>query len=140
GRAWLAQAGMSLEAACFDAASDLDAFLSANALPGHAVYTVVLRRKDVTLPLTARSWRPGDRIRRGGGRGTRKLQDLFVDARIPAAQRSRVPVVTDASGIVLAVIGVAVSELALPHGAWQEREESGESGGWLTLAYLSTEL
>jgi len=34
--------------------------------------------------------------------GTKKLQDLFVDAKIPAAVRRRLPVIADAEGIVWA--------------------------------------
>lgn len=53
-------------------------------------------------PLTARTWRPGDRMRPLGLGGTKKLQDLFVDAKIPAAVRRRLPVIADAEGIVWA--------------------------------------
>ncbi|HEX2645667.1 MAG TPA: tRNA lysidine(34) synthetase TilS, partial [Candidatus Dormibacteraeota bacterium] len=37
--------------------------------------------------------RPGLRIRPAGGRGTRKLQDLFVDARVPREERDAWPLV-----------------------------------------------
>jgi tRNA(Ile)-lysidine synthase len=39
-----------------------------------------------------RSWRHGDRIRPLGMSGSRKLQDIFVDAKVPAARRSGIPV------------------------------------------------
>ena len=42
--------------------------------------------------LVVRSWRPGDRMRPLGLGGSRKLQDIFVDAKVPAAQRPEVPV------------------------------------------------
>jgi len=50
--------------------------------------------------LYLRSWRAGDRISPLGLRGTKKLQDVFVDAKIPAPQRSGVPVLECAGEIV----------------------------------------
>nr|WP_233262099.1 tRNA lysidine(34) synthetase TilS [Vitiosangium sp. GDMCC 1.1324] len=55
-------------------------------------------------PLTVRTRRPGDRVR--GPAGSRKLQDVLVDRRIPAERRDALPVVTDAGGGVLWVPGV----------------------------------
>jgi tRNA(Ile)-lysidine synthase len=40
----------------------------------------------------ARSWRPGDRMRPYGMEGSRKLQDIFTDARVPADRRGHIPV------------------------------------------------
>ena len=42
--------------------------------------------------LYARSWKPGDRMRPFGMRGSRKLQDIFVDAKVPADRRLDIPV------------------------------------------------
>ena len=42
-------------------------------------------------PAIVRSWQPGDRIRTPGG--TKSLQDLFTDRKIPREERPRVPVV-----------------------------------------------
>jgi tRNA(Ile)-lysidine synthase len=57
--------------------------------------------------LELRGWRKGDRIRLGYG--TKKLKKLFAERRIPASQRASVPVLTDQSGRVLWVPGVARS-------------------------------
>lgn len=61
-------------------------------------------------PLVVRSWRSGDRHRplRLGGR-SRKLQDLFVDRKVPRADRARVPIVLDADGRIVWVMGFGVS-------------------------------
>lgn len=40
-----------------------------------------------------RNWRPGDRYLPLGAPGTRKLQDLFTDRKIPATERLQLPVV-----------------------------------------------
>jgi len=55
---------------------------------------------SLSLPLTIRTRRPGDRFHPLGSRGSCKLQDFFVDAKIPAWQRDRVPIVCDRAGIV----------------------------------------
>lgn len=56
--------------------------------------------RRVIPPLQVRSWRPGDRFRPWGLKGSKKLQDLFVDAKIPQEERKRIPIVTDQKGIV----------------------------------------
>ena len=50
--------------------------------------------------LTARSWRPGDRIRPFGLSGSKKLQDIFVDLKIPRAKRAGIPVIVCRGEIV----------------------------------------
>ncbi len=46
---------------------------------------------DLRFPLTLRSLRAGDRFQPLGMQGEKKIQDLFVDCKIPAAQRRRIP-------------------------------------------------
>ncbi len=71
-------------------------------------------RSGLTLHLGFR--RPGLRMRPLGGRGTRKLQDLFVDARVPREDRDAWPLVFAGERLAW-VPGVAVdSELAAPEG------------------------
>lgn len=41
--------------------------------------------------LYLRCWEPGDRLQPPGMRGSRKLQDIFTDLKIPREQRSRIP-------------------------------------------------
>jgi tRNA(Ile)-lysidine synthase len=60
-------------------------------------------------PLEVRTWRAGDRIRPLGMRGTKTLQDLFTDSRVPRSLRGTLPIVT-VDGEVAWVAGVAVSE------------------------------
>ena len=58
---------------------------------------------------TVRSWRDGDRIRPAGLGGTKTLQDLFTDRKVPRALRRTLPVV-EANGAIVWVAGVAVDE------------------------------
>jgi tRNA(Ile)-lysidine synthase len=59
--------------------------------------------------LLVRSCRPGDRIAALGLGGTKSLQDLFVERRVPRRERARVAVV-EAGGEIAWVAGLAMSE------------------------------
>ena len=54
----------------------------------------------LALPLTLRSFRPGDRIHPLGADGTKKLKEYFIDRKIPAPQRGEIPLLVDAVSIV----------------------------------------
>jgi tRNA(Ile)-lysidine synthase len=58
---------------------------------------------------TVRAWREGDRIRPAGLGGTKTLQDLFTDRKVPRALRRTLPVV-ESGGEIVWVAGVAVDE------------------------------
>jgi len=60
-------------------------------------------------PLRVRRWRRGDRFCPAGMRGTKKLQDFFVDTKIPRPVRSRTPLVVDGETIHW-VVGYRTSE------------------------------
>jgi len=69
----------------------------------------VLDRDALGADLLVRSWRPGDRIAALGLGGTKALQDLFVERRVPRRERDRVAVV-EAGGEIAWVAGLATSE------------------------------
>lgn len=71
----------------------------------------VLDTQKIFGSLHARSWMPGDRIRPLGMAGSKKIQDIFVDKKIPRAARSRIPIITDNRNI-LWIPGLATSEAA----------------------------
>jgi tRNA(Ile)-lysidine synthase len=64
---------------------------------------------DLGSAVTVRSWRDGDRMRPVGLGGTKSLQDLFTDRKVPRALRRTLPVV-EAGGEIVWVAGVAVDE------------------------------
>lgn len=70
---------------------------------------VLMDADRVALPLVVRTWRAGDRIQPMGMQGTRKLQDIFVDRKVPAGSRRRIPLIADAEGIVW-VVGHTTSD------------------------------
>lgn len=67
----------------------------------------------LALPLRIRSRRPGDRLQPLGMQGTKKLQDLLTDARVPRGERDGVPLIV-AGEQILWVAGYRRSRLALP--------------------------
>ncbi len=70
--------------------------------------------------LVLRSWKPGERFQPLGMTGTKKLHDFFVDEKVPRRDRDRTPVLADAQGRILWVVGYRLSHLArLTEGAQQ---------------------
>jgi tRNA(Ile)-lysidine synthase len=59
--------------------------------------------------VTVRGWRDGDRMRPLGLDGTKSLQDLFTDRKVPRSLRRALPVV-EADERIAWIAGVAVSE------------------------------
>lgn len=72
-------------------------------------WEVFLDAAACTAPLIVRRRCPGDRMRPAGGRGTRRLQDVMVDARVPRVLRDTWPVVL-AGGRIVWVPGVGAAE------------------------------
>ena len=71
---------------------------------------VVLDYGAITGKIKVRNWEPGDRIRPLGLRGSKKVQDVFVDRKIPRQVRHRIPLIVDDEKIVW-IAGLALSEL-----------------------------
>jgi tRNA(Ile)-lysidine synthase len=69
--------------------------------------TAVVPKERVAGGLAVRSRRPGDRLRPGAS-GSRKLQDLLVDRKVPRDERDRVPIVVDSEGRIVWVAGLAL--------------------------------
>jgi tRNA(Ile)-lysidine synthase len=64
---------------------------------------------DVGSAVTVRGWRDGDRMRPIGLGGSKSLQDLFTDRKVPRALRRTLPVI-ESNGEIVWVAGVAVDE------------------------------
>lgn len=60
--------------------------------------------------LLVRAWRAGDALKPIGLGGSQKLQDVFVNRKVPRPDRARVPVVTMPDGRIVWVVGFAVDE------------------------------
>ncbi len=68
----------------------------------------LLDAKNIQAPLTVRTRRRGDRFTPFGMKGSVKLQDFFVNAKVPRGERSRIPLVLSGDEIVW-VVGCRIS-------------------------------
>lgn len=71
-------------------------------------------------PIEVRTFQPGDRIDPLGMEGSRKLQDIFTDQKVPKARRSRIPVVVCRDEIIW-LPGYRIAR------DWAVRNEHGKS-------------
>ena len=76
-------------------------------------------------PLIIRTRRNGDRISLKGMTGSKKVKDIFIDMKIPLAQRDEWPIVTDREGRILWLPGMKKSN-----------HESTEGNRLLLLTYI----
>jgi tRNA(Ile)-lysidine synthase len=77
--------------------------------PAVAEGSAIVQLEALNLPLTVRRRRPGDRFHPLGAPGTRKLQDVLVDRKVPARDRDAVPVVTARNGEIVWVGGLILA-------------------------------
>ena len=69
--------------------------------PGHLPARATLNAAAVgAAPLLVRAARPGDRLAPLGMQGSKKLQDIFTDAKVPRERRGHIPVVECRGAIV----------------------------------------
>ena len=66
---------------------------------------VMVDASTLSPGLIVRPRRPGDRLHPLGTPGTKKVQDVFVDRKIPRDDRDREPIVTDEMGRIVWVAG-----------------------------------
>jgi tRNA(Ile)-lysidine synthase len=79
------------------------------ARPSLAGPIAVLQADALPQLLAVRYRRPGDRLRPLGAPGTRKLQDWFVDRKVPRADRDRIPLVVDDRDRIVWVAGFTIA-------------------------------
>ena len=61
---------------------------------------------ELRWPLIVRSRLPGDTMKVMGLNGSKKVKDIFIDAKIPPSLRSRIPLVCDVEGNIIWIPGV----------------------------------
>ncbi len=71
--------------------------------------SVCMDWSKIETPLVVRSRQPGDRIDPMGLSGHKKIQDIFVDAKVNRTARNQVPLIEDQQGIIW-VVGHCQSE------------------------------
>ncbi|GAB6992573.1 tRNA lysidine(34) synthetase TilS [Paenibacillus pini] len=66
----------------------------------------VFDANELEFPLTLRPRLPGDTMKVMGLNGSKKVKDIFIDAKIPPSLRSRIPIVVDGSGNIVWIPGL----------------------------------
>jgi tRNA(Ile)-lysidine synthase len=104
-----ASATLSVPGVCRFGSWEVRAELASAAPAPDAPDRAVLDPGALGGALVVRSWRDGDRMRPLGLGGSKSLQDLFTDHKVPRSLRHALPVVTSEERIVW-IAGVAISE------------------------------
>jgi len=77
--------------------------------PESSRWIAILNGDRLSFPLILRNFRPGDRLAPLGMRGQKKIKDLFIDLKIPAEDRARIPILT-CEGAPVWVCGLRIDE------------------------------
>ncbi|AVI39600.1 tRNA lysidine(34) synthetase TilS [Bacillus pumilus] len=69
----------------------------------------LLQKDRVRFPLIIRSRKNGDRIKLKGMNGSKKVKDIFIDKKVPLAERDSWPIVTDSDHQIIWIPGLKKS-------------------------------
>ena len=73
-----------------------------------------LNSSDITLPLRVRTRRLGDKMEVKGLGGSKKVKDIFIDAKVPMSKRDLWPVVVDSKDRIVWLPGLKKSKFDVP--------------------------
>ena len=73
-----------------------------------------LNSSDITLPLRVRTRRLGDKMEVKGLGGSKKVKDIFIDAKVPMGKRDLWPVVVDSKDKIVWLPGLKKSKFDVP--------------------------
>jgi len=92
---------------------ELDVLPVHQAITPSSRYEACFDAAQIVFPLELRNRRPGDRMQVLGLKGSKKVQDMFVDAKIAPLRRMSYPLLCDGKGRLLWIPGVRRSNTAL---------------------------
>jgi tRNA(Ile)-lysidine synthase len=108
-RAQPAEGRLAVPGVCRFGSWEVRAEIESGVPPAEGPDLAVLDPATLGRSVTVRGWRDGDRMRPLGLDGTKSLQDLFTDRKVPRSLRHALPVV-EAGERIAWIAGVAVSE------------------------------
>ena len=68
-----------------------------------------LNSNDIKLPLHVRTRKDGDIIKVLNMSGTKKVNDILIDCKVPNSKRDGIPIVTDDTGEIIWIPGIKKS-------------------------------
>ncbi len=77
-------------------------------------YVIRINSKDVRLPLHVRTRKDGDKIQVKNMNGSKKVNDIFIDAKLSKEVRDMYPIVTDSNDKIIFIPGIKKSNLDVP--------------------------
>lgn len=69
-----------------------------------------LNSEEITLPLTIRTRKIGDKMKVKGLDGTKKIKEIFIDKKVSLDKRDNWPIVVDAKGLIVWIPGLKKSK------------------------------
>lgn len=84
--------------------------LSKKPIKGEAKWGNYRIKVNNIKPLYVRSWKDGDRFQPTGMKGTKKLQNFFVDEKIPRYNRKQIPIIVDDQDAIICIGNLRFSE------------------------------
>lgn len=88
---------------------EIDSKLS-NKIPKEIKKGILVDYSKCKLPIYVRSKKNGDTFRNIGMKGNQKLQDFFINKKIPQQNRDFIPIIVDKNDKIIAIGDIAVSE------------------------------
>ena len=73
-----------------------------------------LNSKDIKLPLIVRTRIDGDKMNVKNMNGTKKINDIFIDMKVPKLKRNSYPIVTDSNNVIVWIPGLKKSNFDIP--------------------------
>ena len=95
---------------CSDKNWSLSVIISETPIKKKSNNTAIFDAEKLSLPLTVRYRRPGDKLFQSGMQGTKKVSDIFTDEKVEKHLRDLVPIV-EKDGEILFVCGLRKSSL-----------------------------
>lgn len=74
---------------------------------------IYLDAESIDLPLRIRHRQAGDRMSLKGMSGSKKIKDIFIDQKVPLAERDKAWLIEDASGQIIWLVGYKESSLSI---------------------------
>lgn len=74
-------------------------------------FVIHLNSEEIKLPFIVRTRRDGDFMYVKNMKGRKKINDIFIDSKVPSSKRDEYPIVTDSTGEIIWIPGIKKSHL-----------------------------